>query len=96
MNWIVYPSALSPGYMHHLPILYENTPPDSILYHAVRAIAFADMKHVANGNLPNLNVQSQRSYGAAIARLRGMVTDTQELADDQTLTALLLIDAFEV
>ncbi len=52
--WTLFPcnDGLSPGHMHELPMLYSSAAPDSILWHALRAMAFADMRHHYIGALP--------------------------------------------
>lgn len=96
-NWILAPCnhGTSPGYMHELPTLYLSAPPDSILRHAVRALAYADMKGVRCGDSP-FHIKARTAYGAALTRMRGIANDKQELVNDRTLAALLLIDDFEL
>ena len=91
-NWIVYPNELSPGYMHHLPLLYEKTAPGSVLHLSLRALAFADVSSAGR----EYALKGFKSYAAAIARLRVIVQAPANVEDDETLAALLLIDAFEV
>ncbi|KAK4506401.1 hypothetical protein PRZ48_000131 [Zasmidium cellare] len=94
-NWAAYPTDLSPGYMHHLPSLYEKAAHNSVLALAVRAVAFADMKRLNNGN-QEYELKGLQNYAAAITRLRTVVKEASDFDDDQILAALLLIDAFEV
>lgn len=94
-NWIVYPSELSAGYMHHLPALYEQTDSKSILYQSVRAVAFADVRRLSSGSR-EYELKGLQSYGAAITSLRTIVQEPSSFKNDQILAALLLIDTFEV
>ena len=96
VDWTVYPSEGSPGHMHHLPMLYENALPDSLLRLAVRAVAFADMKHARDQDNVPFDIRAQRSYGAALARMREVTDNKQELTDDRVLAALLAIDYYEL
>ena len=97
VNWILHPgsSGVSPGHLHDLPLLYKDSAPGSVLWLSVRALAFADMKTVHDGNIP-FSVKARKHYGAALIRMREAAMDQQALADDRTLAALLLIDNFEV
>jgi hypothetical protein len=81
--------------MHDLPMLYLSAPPDSVLWLAVRAMAFADMRGQNAGDVP-FYIKARQHYGAALNRMRMIVHDQQDLADDRILSAILLIDSFEV
>jgi hypothetical protein len=81
--------------MNDLPMLYLSAPPESILWLAVRAVAFADMRNQSAGNVP-FNIKARQYYGAALNRTRMVVHDQQNLANDRILSAILLIDNFEV
>ena len=96
VNWILYPSnrGESPGYMHDLPMLYLGAPPESVLWCAVRAVAFADMKDARAGPSA-FPIRARQHYGAALARMRTVAGNEHELAQDRVLAALLLIDNFE-
>ena len=94
-NWIVYPNELSPGYMHHLPLLYETATPDSVLRSSIRALAFADVRRTSSGG-QDYKLKALQNYGAAIHRLRAVAGEPTNFQRDETLAALLLIDAFEV
>ena len=61
-----------------------------------QAVAFADARNARDAENVSLAVKSQRSYGAALARMRAIIDDQQELADDRILAALLVIDIYEV
>ena len=84
------------GFMQFLPMLYYDAPRESVLWYTVRAMAFADMGHIRNGEDVPFNVKAQRDYGTALLRMRVAVEDRRELGSDRTLAALLLIDSFEV
>ena len=86
---------MSPGHMHELPKLYFSAPPESILWHALRAMAFADMRHHYAGDIP-FTTKGLRHYGSALQRLQNIVDDGHMMADDRVLAAMLLIDSFEV
>lgn len=46
INWILHPGRNgTPGHMANLPVLYDSAPPESALAHAVRTVAFADVRH---------------------------------------------------
>lgn len=100
INWTLHPSnhGVSPGHMHNLPFLYAGAAPDSVLWLAVRAMAFADMRNetlVGNVDVP-FHVEARQHYGAALARTRVIVGEDGGLANDEVLNAILLIDDFEV
>ncbi|KAF2102463.1 hypothetical protein NA57DRAFT_63397 [Rhizodiscina lignyota] len=97
INWTLHPSnhGVSPGHMHDLPMLFLGAPPDSILWHAVRAVAFADMRNESSGDSP-FYVKSRLHYGAALNRTRMILHDQQDLSNDRVLSAILLIDNFEL
>lgn len=76
-------------------MLTLSAPPDSILWFAVRAVAFADMRNESAGDVP-FYVKARRHYGDALNRMRMIVRDQQDLANDRVLSAILLIDNFEV
>jgi hypothetical protein len=111
-NWTLYPrndgfSASGGGYLTDLhncyQTLYGKELPNgseslSVLWLAVRAVAYADMaRSTSSGWAPpdTFALKARRYYGAALARLRVMVTDPEFLRRDCTLAALLLIDNFE-
>jgi hypothetical protein len=81
--------------MHDLPMLYRSAPPDSILWLAVRAMAFADMRGEFAGSIP-FYIKARQHYGAALNRMRMILHDQEDLANDRVLSAILLIDSFEV
>lgn len=81
--------------MHDLPMLYLSALPDSILWLAVRAVAFADMRTESAGNTP-FYIKARQHYGAALNCMRTLIANQQDLADDRVLSAILLIDNFEV
>ena len=95
VNWTLYPSndGVSPGHMHNLPVLYASSPSDSVLWLAVRAMAFADIRCYTQ---TAFSTRARESYGAALTRMREIAGNEQRLADDRILAALLLIDNFEV
>lgn len=97
INWTLYPGndGVSPGHMHNLYPLYLNALPGSVLWLAVRAVAWADMRHESVGDTP-FNIKARQYYGAALSRLRVAAYEEQRLANDQVLAAILLIDNFEV
>ena len=97
MNWTLYPSndGLSPGYLHELYRLYLSAPPESVLWLAVRATAFADMRSSPVGDMP-FHIKARQTYGLALSRMREITRDEQKVADDRVLAAILLIDNFEV
>ena len=51
LDWTLTPSndGRSPGYMYDLPALCSTAQPGTVLWHAVRAIAFAGLKNYDNG-----------------------------------------------
>ena len=98
VNWILYPANnfLFPGHLHVLPELYRTASSDSILPCAVCAVAFADMPKGSRDEGSSFHAKAQRSYGSALARMRGLASDETSIVDDHVLAALLLIDNFEV
>ena len=97
VNWTLYPlnDGASTGYMHDLPMLYLSATPGSVLWQAVRAIAFADMKHAGAGE-STFHVMARQHYGLTLSRIRAAAHEEQELVNDHVLAAILLIDNFEV
>lgn len=83
------------GYMHELPMLFMNAQEDSVLWLAVRAVAFADIRNENTGNV-SFHTKSRQHYGAALNRMRAVINDQQNLGDDRILFSMLLIDNFEV
>ena len=83
------------GFMHDLPAFFFDAKPDSVLWLAVRALAFADMRNESAEDAP-FSTKARQHYGAALSRMRTMVTDGQELGSDDVLYAMLLVDNFEV
>lgn len=81
--------------MHELPMLYLSATPDSVLWLAVRALAFAEMKSELAGNV-TFYVKARQHYGAALNRTRMLIHDEEDLGNDDVLSAMLLIDNFEV
>lgn len=83
------------GYMHELPMLFLSAQQDSVLWLAVRAVAFADIRNENTGNV-SFHTKSRQHYGAALNRMRTVINDQQNLGDDRILFSMLLIDNFEV
>jgi hypothetical protein len=83
------------GYMHDLPMLFYTAQPDSVLWHAVRALAFAGLRNQITGTTP-FYIKARQQYGAALNSIRKVIDDQNDLADDRILSAMLLIDNFEV
>lgn len=94
VNWTLH-SGSSAGHMDFLPALYHGSAADSTLWHAVRALAFADLKAPLSENVP-YPVRARRSYGAALRGIRNSIANGEELATDGIFASLLLIDSFEV
>lgn len=76
-------------------MLAANAQPESALWLAIRAVAFADMRDDGQGDTQS-SLQAGRYYGAALARMRSLVDDEQEMTHDRTLAAMLLLDNYEV
>ncbi|KAL9106006.1 MAG: hypothetical protein Q9227_008914 [Pyrenula ochraceoflavens] len=97
INWTLHPSndGVSPGHLNDVPMLYLSAPRESVLWFAVRAVAFADMKHEAIGDSP-FYIRARQCYGAALSRMIAIAHDNQNLDDDRILAAILLIDNFEL
>lgn len=97
IDWVLHPSnrGNTPGHFSDLPALYASAPEGSALWHAVRAVAFADMKNCPDGEVP-FYIKARRNYGAALSRIRIAAADEQANANDRFLAALLLVDSFEV
>ena len=81
--------------MHDLPMFYLSAPRESILWLAVRAVAFADMKHASAGE-SSFYIMARQHYGATLNRVRAAAHEEQEMANDHVLAAILLIHNFEV
>ena len=87
--------ASPPGHMHHIHALYVHAPPASILWLAVRALAYAELKYETISGTP-FNIKAREYYGAALHHLRIYASEQHHLVNDQVLAAVLLIDNFEV
>lgn len=81
--------------MHELPILFQSAERDSVLWLAVRALAFADLKNETSGDIP-FQTKARQHYGAALSRMRSVVYNQQDLSNDEILFSMILIDNFEV
>lgn len=81
--------------MHELPMLFQSAEPNSVLWLAIRAVAFADLREECAGDVP-FRIKARRSYGAALNRMRAIINEQHNLDDDRILSAMLLIDNFEV
>ncbi|KAK5166041.1 uncharacterized protein LTR77_008302 [Saxophila tyrrhenica] len=94
LNWTLNPTndGVAPGYMYDLPELYAGAAPGSVLWHAVRAVAFAELKGFDGGSFI---LQARQDYGGALTRMRSIAEDNTKWAEDRILAALLLIDHFE-
>jgi hypothetical protein len=54
------------------------------------------MRHETSGSVP-FHVKARQHYGAALDGMRAVIADGQEdLGSDSVLTAMLLVDNFEV
>lgn len=96
VDWTMHPSSVSPGHMHHLPMLYESAPAGTVLPLVVQAVAFADTRNTYDSDDVPFAVKAQRSYGAALARMRTIADNEENFASDRVLAALLLFDCYEV
>ncbi len=101
LDWILFPGEdkTAPGHLQTLPGLYHATKQGSLLWHAVRAVAFADVGHhrgQKDAEGQTFSVKARNSYGCALHRMRNIVVDEQELVGDSSFAALMLIDCFEV
>lgn len=85
--------GVAAGHEHDVPNLYSNANPDSILWFAARAMAFA---HVNRRGLIKDSSSALHLYGEALAGLRSLTFDGYAFANDDVLAGLLLVDAFEV
>lgn len=96
-DWVLFPGndGLSPGHMHTIPALYHDAVLGSVLWHSVRALAFANLHRARDGDGLSFSVKARRSYGEALRQLRQVVQNEERLSDDRSLAALLLIDCFE-
>ena len=78
-----------------LPLLHVKTAPHSLLWLAVRALAYAhcseDITAAISHGETALDV-----YGRALSILRNAAGDPQNLQDNEVLGAILLLDNFEV
>lgn len=54
--------------MANLPVLYNSAPKDSALGHAVRTVAFADVRHMYELGV-SYNSRARQSYGTALSRI---------------------------
>lgn len=79
---------ISPGHLQDLPALYEHSAPGSAIRLAIEAMAY--------GDLPDQHAKARSKYGAALGRVRAVITDAQQNTTDDLLAALLVIDNFEV
>jgi hypothetical protein len=97
IDWVVPPGddGLSPGELHFLSMLYHLAPDDSALRSAVHALAFGTLGHCIRVGAP-FHIQARREYEIALARLQHVAADDNQMGQDSTLAALLLVDNFEV
>jgi hypothetical protein len=98
LDWILYPGndGVAPGLMHDLPAMYSAASSGSLLWHAVRALAFADIAHGQSQQGRSYSIKARQSYGAALVAMRRTIGEADRFNQDSTLAALLLVDAFEV
>lgn len=95
-NWVLFPGRNgTPGHMANLPVLFYGASADSVLAHAVRTVAFADVKHTYDRGI-SFSLRARHAYGAALSGIRGITELESEMASDEAFAALLLIDSFEV
>lgn len=80
--------------MHDLPAFFLDAQPDSVLWLAVRALGFADMRNESAEDAP-FSTKARQHYGAALSCMRTMINEGQELGSDHVLYAILLVDNFE-
>lgn len=94
LDWTLHPTndGSAPGYMQDLPSLYSSATSGSVLWHAVRAVAFADLKGYTSEPFA---FQARQNYGGALQRMRRIAEDSNKWEEDRILAALLLIDHFE-
>jgi hypothetical protein len=98
LDWILYPGndGIAPGLMHDLPAMYSGASSGSLLWHAVRALAFADIAQGQSQQGRSYSIKARQSYGAALVAMRKTIGEAGRFNQDSTLAALLLVDAFEV
>lgn len=82
--------------MHNIPRLYYTASPGSPIWHAVRAVAFADVGRARTRTGGSFSVKARRSYGEALSQMRIAAGNAHEFTSDQIFASLLLMDYFEV
>jgi hypothetical protein len=83
------------GYLHELPMLFSGTQENSILWLAARAMAFAGIRNESSGNIA-FYTKARQHYGGALNRISSIINNQQDLGNDEVLSAMILIDHFEV
>lgn len=96
-DWILHPCnhGISPGYLHFLPWSYHSVSSNDALRPAVECLAYANMQgfKLMMENVGNL---ARVRYGTALERVRSAAAKDTFASDDSSLTAILIIDMFEV
>jgi hypothetical protein len=97
-KYVMYPcnNGSSPGFLEHLPTLFEEVKTGGrlALRWAVRAAAYASASN-GQGNVA-LGNNALQCYGLALSALGESLADPRTAPDDYTLMTVVVLDLFEV
>jgi hypothetical protein len=97
-KYVMYPcnNGSSPGFLEHLPSLFEEVKSEGrlALRWAVRAAAYASISN-DQGNAA-LGNNALKCYGLALSALGESLVDPHAAPDDYTLMTVVVLDLFEV
>lgn len=95
-NYILHPCnhGLSPGYLERLPELLSRSEKRSTLELCCSATSLAYLAVLSQQN--DIKVYAHQTYDRALAALSKSITDPEDLSSDGTLTAILVIDFFDM
>ena len=97
-KYVMYPcnDGSSPGFLEHLPVLFEEVKAGErlALRWAVRAAAYASLsKDQDNAALGN---HALKCYGLALSAIRDALAAPHTAPDDYILMTVVILDLFEV
>jgi hypothetical protein len=97
-KYVMYPCnhASSPGFLEHLPCLFEEVKTEGrvALRWAVYAAAYASLSNDQDSEA--LGDKSLQCYGQALSALAEALADPTRSPDDYTLMTVVILDLFEV
>ncbi|KAF2180525.1 hypothetical protein K469DRAFT_639411 [Zopfia rhizophila CBS 207.26] len=93
-NYCYVPSSDEKRYLDFLPELAAKSPSTSCLRYALIATSMVYMANISS--VSQLQIRSRRVYGKALQSLGAALQDPIEARTDQTLTAIVLLQKYEV